>query len=79
MTWQRPIIDIRYAQLRAARAQRAGHWHLVVQHADYCLEQAEYADDRRAIRYFADKLSLAYRHMAMFDKAEHYRNLNAVR
>ncbi len=79
MTWQSPIIDVQHAHLRATRAERNGHWHLVVQHARYCFEQAEYANDRRAVRYFADKLSLAYKRMGMAEKAAYYRSFGTAR
>jgi hypothetical protein len=75
MSWHQPIIEVRQAHLRATLAEQAGQWHLVAQHYLYCHACASEAGDKRAQRFFAAKLALAYDKMAMFDKASYYRTL----
>ena len=75
MSWRDPIIEVRQAHIRAVVAEHASQWHLMAQHYLYCLERATEADDARAIRFFAAKLSVAYAKMDMPHKATYYRNL----
>ncbi len=69
------LTDVRQAYFRAFAAEHASSWHLAVQSYLYCFEASLQAADERAARFFAAKLSLAYRRMEMAEKAEHYRRL----
>jgi hypothetical protein len=71
----RSLTDVRQACFRAFAAEHADKWHLAVQNYLYCFDASLQAADERAAKFFAAKLSLAYRNMAMADKAEHYRRL----
>jgi hypothetical protein len=75
MRWHYPIYDIYEAHLRAERAETLGWWHVVVQQSLYCLERSQNAQDSQAIRFFATKLSHAYRAMHMPQKATFYTHL----
>lgn len=75
MTWQHSIQQVRIAHLRASQAELAREWHMATHHYLYCFEQAREAQDGRAVRYFADKLSQAYRAMGFASKASYYRSL----
>ena len=68
-----PIIDVRYAHLRAVLAEEGAQWHVVVQHCLYCFEEARGAGDERAVRFFAAKLVTAYQQMGERHKAAFYR------
>jgi hypothetical protein len=72
MPWQHPIIEVRQAHLRATLAEHSGHWHVVAQHYHFCFDQAAEARDDRALRFFASKLAVAYRHMGMPEKSTYY-------
>ncbi|MEX2535375.1 MAG: hypothetical protein WD273_07195 [Trueperaceae bacterium] len=75
MAWQQSIHEVRRAQLRANQAELSREWHMATHNYLYCLEQAHAAHDLRAVRYFAGKLSLAYRAMGFISKASYYRSL----
>jgi hypothetical protein len=75
MQWNYPIQDVHEASLRAERAEKQGFWHVVVQQSLYCLERSQLAQDNQAIRFFASRLSDAYRAMKMFEKAMFYSQL----
>lgn len=64
---------VRQAHIRAEAYMQQEHWHLVVQHYLYCLEQARIAQDARAVRFFSARLYLAYEQMNMMPKAAYYR------
>lgn len=72
MPWYHPIHDVRQAHMRAVRAEAQGQWHLAVQHYLFCLDEASTAQDDRAVRHFAARLSLAYRAMGLERKAGYY-------
>lgn len=78
MVAQNSILDVQQAHMRGFKAEQHGQWHLVVQHYLFCLEQASSAQDKRAVRFFAKKLSLVYNHMRMQAKAEYYQRLSHV-
>ena len=75
MAWQTDIIDVRSAHLQAGKAELSDRWHIAAHHYLYCLEQANLARDRRASRFFAMKLSRAYRNMGLLHKADYYGSL----
>lgn len=75
MAWQQSIHDVRMAHLRAGKAELAREWHMATHHYLYCLEQSHQARDDRAVRFFARKLSLAYKAMGFDSKASYYRSL----
>lgn len=69
------LLDVRQAYFRAIAAEHAQHWHLAVQGYLYCFEESSVADDERAVKFFAAKLSQAYGKMAMDDKAAYYQRI----
>lgn len=75
MAWQQSIHDVRRAHLRASQAELSREWHMATHHYLYCLEQSQVACDLRAERFFAGKLSHAYRAMGLANKASYYRSL----
>lgn len=75
MAWQQSISEVRRAHLRASKAELSREWHMATHHYLYCYEQSRVARDLRAIRYFAGKLSQAYRAMGLANKASYYRSL----
>ncbi|MDQ3398919.1 MAG: hypothetical protein M3511_14350 [Deinococcota bacterium] len=75
MSWYPALIDVRQAYFRAFAAEDSADWHLAVQNYLFCLEKSLEAADRRAVKFFAAKLCLAYGQMQMMDKAEYYRRL----
>lgn len=77
MAWQKSIHEVRMAHLRASQAELAREWHMATHHYLYCLEQSHEASDVRAVRFFAKKLSDAYRAMGFPGKASYYRSLGS--
>ncbi len=75
MHWNYPILDVHEATLQAERAEKQGHWHIVIQQSLYCLERAQQAEDQQAIRFFAMKVSAAYLAVEMTEKAVFYKQL----
>jgi hypothetical protein len=75
MYWQESIQEVRLAHLRGAHAELAREWHMATHHYLFCFEQSHLARDARAVRYFARKLSQAYRAMGFPVKASYYRSL----
>ena len=75
MDWQQSINDVRRAHLRASQAELAREWHMATHHYLFCFEQSQVARDMRAVRFFAAKLSGAYRAMGLTSKASYYRSL----
>ena len=75
MNWHQSIHEVRRAHLRASKAELAREWHMATHHYLYCYEQSRVARDIRAIRFFAAKLSGAYRAMGLASKASYYRSL----
>jgi hypothetical protein len=76
MAWQQSIHEVRLAHLRAARAEVAREWHMATHHYLYCLEQSQVAHDSRAVRFFSEKLSQAYRAMGLLAKSNYYRSFS---
>lgn len=72
MPWSREVRTVRFAHIRAANAEAQCSWHLAVQHYLYCYDEAQLAQDERAVRFFAAKLALSYSAMGMRAKAEYY-------
>lgn len=62
----------RHTQLRATQAETGRRWHLAVQHYLELFEQAHRVADQATSRYFAAKLSVAYRAMGMDAKATYF-------
>ena len=75
MAWQTDIVEVRAAHLQAGKAELLSSWHLAAHHYLFCLEQAHVARDVRAVRFFAHKLSRAYRQMGLLGKADYYSSL----
>jgi hypothetical protein len=75
MQWFYPLQDVHKANLRAEQAEQNGLWHVVVQQRLYCLERSQKAQDPLAVRFFAQKLSMAYLAMKMSEKALFYKQL----
>ncbi len=75
MRWTYPIADVHEASLLAERAEKRGHWHIVIQQSLYCLERSQLAYDYQAIRFFASRLSTAYGAMKMVEKSSFYNQL----
>lgn len=75
MAWQQSIHEVRLAHLRATQAELTREWHMATHHYLFCLEQSHAASDLRAVRFFAGKLSQAYRAMGLSSKASYYRSL----
>lgn len=75
MAWQQSIHDVRLAHLRATKAELSREWHMATHHYLFCLEQSHQARDARAVRFFAQKLSRAYKAMGFTGKASYYRSL----
>jgi hypothetical protein len=73
MTWESLRQLIRSAQLKGLNAEIEKQWHIVVQQYLYCYEEAERVNAESAARYFATKLSIAYRQMDMPIKSAYYR------
>lgn len=75
MAWESDIVDVRAANLRANQAELTREWHMAAHNYLFCLERAALADDRRAVRFFAGRLSHVYRAMGMISKADHFSKL----
>lgn len=78
MAWQKGIVAVREAHLRAVLAECAADWPIAVKEYLFCLEAAEGAGDARALRFFAAKLGAAYSAMGFREKADRYRELEVL-
>ena len=50
MPWSHEVRTVRFAHIRAANAEADRRWHLAVQHYLYCFDEAQQAQDERAVR-----------------------------
>lgn len=73
MSWELLRQRIRTAQLKGLNAEIDQQWHIVVQQYLYCYQEAERLSAEGAARYFATKLSFAYKQMGMPIKSAYYR------